>query len=75
MRNALPVFGYLWDKLSRRAFCASVIFLSGTMNSLRMDDLAITPKGIGYLMDNSLMEKIKKEVVAVISAIATKYIG
>ena len=40
-----------------------------------LDDLAITPKGIGYLMDNSLMEKIKKEAVAVVSAIATRYIG
>ena len=40
-----------------------------------MDDLAITPKGIGYLMDNSLMEKVKKEAVAVVSAIAAKYIG
>ena len=58
-----PYWEYIWDKLISGGYVEGAgtnPILGGDLGLYFTDRLAITPKGIEYLQENSMMKKVEK---------------
>lgn len=65
LSNGLPLdyWEYILKKLNEEGYVTGVIPISSLSgDSIKITNLQITPKGIEYLQDNSMMQKAKEAV-------------